>query len=499
MAFAADAPPIDQLIQQLSAQGNAERREAAYQLQKLGTAAKPALPALIVALDDADKQVWSYAVAAIAGLGPDAAAAIPALIEDFDGRKPGSRRDRDKRQVLVRSAFALTRIGPAAIPALIEALGHEEAPRRAGAAKAIGGMGPAAKQAIPALRANLAHWDEVARQESIEALALIGPAAVAPLIEMLGSKEPLQRSGAALGLAQIGRTASDAAPALAQLLAGESEPPVRAAALTALPKVSPEPAKTVPLLIEGVKSDDAAIRHAAMNALLLIRPAAQTTVPPLIAMLQDANPERALRAATLLGRLGAEARDAAPALIALAQKQQPPAPPLIEALAQLGPAVIPTLIAAFAGKEPDALTKEHWLVQSLKTHAAVQPLAAALAHAKAEVRFGAARTLGEMSAEGAPAIKELLAATDDADPRVRSMTLGALAGVRAEPRVLLPKLDSALSDSVAVVRLTAVQLVPYLGADASPLLARVTELTKDREPAVQHAAQQVLEHFAPKP
>ena len=65
--------------------------------------------------------------------------------------------------------------------------------------------------------------------------------------------------------------------------------------------------------------------------------------------------------------------------------------------------------------------------------------------------------------------------------------------------MLLPKLDSALSDSVAVVRLTAVQLVPYLGADASPLLARVTELTKDREPAVQHAAQQVLEHFAPKP
>ena len=64
---------------------------------------------------------------------------------------------------------------------------------------------------------------------------------------------------------------------------------------------------------------------------------------------------------------------------------------------------------------------------------------------------------------------------------------------------MLPKLDAALSDSVPVVRLTALQLVPYLGADASPLIARVTELTKDREPAVQNAARQVLERFAPKP
>ena len=498
VAFAADAPPIDQLVEQLSAQGNPARREAAYQLEKLGPAAKPALPALIKALDDPDKQVWSYAVAAIAGLGPDAADAIPALIEDLDGRKSRGRRDRDKRQVLVRSAFALSRIGPAAIPPLIAVLDADDSPLRAGAAKALGGMGPAAKQAIPALRENLGHGDEVVRQESIEAIALIGPASVAPLIEMLGWKEPVQRASAALALAELGRVAAAAAPALTQLLAKEGDATVRAAALSALPKVSPEPAKAVPLLIEGVKSDDNAIRHAASNALLLIRPAAKTTVPPLVAMLKDANADHAQRAASLLGRLGAEARDAAPELIALAQKQQPPSPPLIEALAQLGTAAIPALITAFTGLDPDALTKEHWLVQSLRTPGAVQPLAAALSNAKVEIRFGAARTLGELSAEGAPAIKELLAAADDADPRVRAMTLGALAGVGAEPRVMLPKLDAALSDSVPVVRLTALQLVPYLGADASPLLARVTELTRDREPAVQNAARQVLEHFAPK-
>src|SRR5437868_2388169 len=57
------------------------RREASYQLLHLGAAAKPALPDLIKALDDADKQVWSNAIATIAALGPEAVDAVPKLLE----------------------------------------------------------------------------------------------------------------------------------------------------------------------------------------------------------------------------------------------------------------------------------------------------------------------------------------------------------------------------------------------------------------------------------
>jgi len=69
-APAADAPPpaVENLATQLASPDRDVKREAVYQLEKAGPAAKPALPALIKALDDNDKQVWNGAIAAIAKL-----------------------------------------------------------------------------------------------------------------------------------------------------------------------------------------------------------------------------------------------------------------------------------------------------------------------------------------------------------------------------------------------------------------------------------------------
>ena len=66
-------PPADvaKLAAQLAASDRDTRREAGHQLEKLGPAAKPALPALIAAIGDSDKQVWANALAAIAAIGPD--------------------------------------------------------------------------------------------------------------------------------------------------------------------------------------------------------------------------------------------------------------------------------------------------------------------------------------------------------------------------------------------------------------------------------------------
>ncbi|RYD41756.1 MAG: HEAT repeat domain-containing protein, partial [Verrucomicrobiaceae bacterium] len=72
------------LIKQLESGDRDTKREATYQLARLGERAKDAVPALIVALGDDDKQVWSNAVTALANLGPAAEPAIPALIESMD-------------------------------------------------------------------------------------------------------------------------------------------------------------------------------------------------------------------------------------------------------------------------------------------------------------------------------------------------------------------------------------------------------------------------------
>ena len=87
----ADAADVAVLSQELGAPNVATRRDAAYSLDRMGAAAKDALAALIHALDDSDKQVWSFSISAIANIGPEAKDAIPALIEGMGNRKSRGR------------------------------------------------------------------------------------------------------------------------------------------------------------------------------------------------------------------------------------------------------------------------------------------------------------------------------------------------------------------------------------------------------------------------
>jgi HEAT repeat protein len=487
------APSIEELVRQLSANSVEVRREAAYQLEHLGATAAPALPALIQAMEDPDKQVWSHAIAAIANLGPAASAAIPALLEQLDTREMRNRRERDRVQTVIRAAYALSRIGRVAIPKLLPALESQDSGVRAGAARALGGMGPAAKAAIPGLRANLGHHEGFVRREIVDALGQIGPAAVAPLLEALAWNEPAQRISAALALGQIGREATSAGPALGKLLGAERDPLVRAAALTALPKVSADPARVLPLLIAGWKSEHEPVRSAATGALLAFRPPT-AAIAALLPLLREGHPAEVERAVALLGRFGSAVKSAAPELVAFALNQQPPPPPLVEVLVQLGSASAPALISVFAQEKPDALTKDHWLVRTLRTigEPAVAPLTAALGDARIGVRFGAVRALGEMGVGARSAINALLPLTADADPRVRAMTLGTLAAARTDAKVLREKLGAALDDPDAIVRLTALQLVPYLGEEGAPLDEKVRAALQDRDETVRAAARALL-------
>ena len=492
---AADSAALDKLVPQLSAPSVEVRRSAAYELSKLGPDAKAALPALIAALDDPDKQVWSLAVGTIAAFGPEAKEAIPALLAALDTRELRGRRERDRVQTIMRSAHALSRIGATAIPPLITALASEDSGVRAGAARALGGMGPAAKDGVPGLIANLGHREGFVRREVVDAFGQIGPAAVPALLGGLGGKEAADRATAALALGEIGHAAKDAGPALLKMLGKETDPFARAAALSVLPKVGADARATVPLLSDGLCSGNETIRSASMTALLVVKPPEEMVVPALRALLQDGSAAHAERAAMVLGRLGAAASTATPEIITAALRQRPPPALLIEALVQIGAQSAPALVAAFDRLTPEALTKDHWLVQCLKSIGppALPALAKSLADADLARRFGAVRTLGEMGIAAKPVAETLLALTADADPRVRAMTLGALASVRVESRILLPRLEAAITDPAPIVRLTAIQLVPYLGPDGAPLTSLLRAALEDGDEAVRRAAREVLD------
>ena len=479
LACAEDAPPsVEKLTQKLASSDAASRRDAAFELGKLGPGAKPALPALIKALQDSDKQVWSLAIAAITAMGPEAKDAIPALLDGFGSR---GGRDREKRQAMVRSAYALTRIGPEAISPLIKALSADDSGLRAGAARALGGMGPVAKEAIPALRDNFGHGEISVRTEAVGALALIGPEAVAPVIEALGWTEPLQRGSAALALAELGAVAKSAEPALLQMLAKETDPGARAAALTALPKVSADPVKAAPLLVAAVKDDSEPIRHAAINAIAATLALRRPAVPLLAALLADANPAVSQRAAQALGRLGPDAADALPALLAGARAANGEAA-FADALAQIGPAALPALLAAL--KQSDAASGA-WILRTLRGFGppAVPVLIEALQQPDPAQRAAAAGALGAMGRDAADAIKPLFTLASASDAATQAAALRALTALQATPAQLKPLLQTALASPVPELRKAGAVGLASLGGAASLGVDGLRELLADDDAA----------------
>ena len=71
--------PLSELIADLKAAAPATRNAAAYEIAGRGPAAKPAVPALIEALDDPDAAVRFPVTVALGEIGPEAAAAVPRL------------------------------------------------------------------------------------------------------------------------------------------------------------------------------------------------------------------------------------------------------------------------------------------------------------------------------------------------------------------------------------------------------------------------------------
>src|SRR5262249_52315708 len=148
------------------------RRNAAVGLGKIGPEARSAVPALIASIrggGDSDPA----AIDALGAIGPAAKAAAPVLIVELTRFVRCSSNP-------AHAAAALQKIGPDAVPALVEALrpaAGEEAyslhRRRYLVANILGKMGPGAREAVPALRELLVEKDESLRTAVAQALKAI--------------------------------------------------------------------------------------------------------------------------------------------------------------------------------------------------------------------------------------------------------------------------------------------------------------------------------------
>jgi HEAT repeat protein len=159
---------VPALIEALSDQ-QAETRLASLRiLGRFGNQARAAVSRITALLQDPDELVCVNAAEALWKVDRRAQAAIPVLIQGLKNQQSWPIRS--------DASYILGQIGPeakAAVPALIELLRDQYDDIRRNAIEALGRIGPEAKTAVPALRAALQDEEASVRQKAAQALKLI--------------------------------------------------------------------------------------------------------------------------------------------------------------------------------------------------------------------------------------------------------------------------------------------------------------------------------------
>ena len=231
---------------------------------------------------------------------------VPALLEDLTHADSETRRE---------AAVAFCRLGPLAheaIPALSEALEDPHGSVRQAAARALGHIGPTA---LPALVAALKNEDKYVRRHAIWGLGRLGASArpaVFRIAETLDDPDPRTGTGAAQALAQLGKHAEEAIPALIAGL-GHTNRVICRLSARALSTIGPPALQP---LFGPLFHHDEFVRDEALCALKWMdKRLGEAGVVALTGVLRnDRDPRRQAIAARALGQLGRRATSAEPAL-----------------------------------------------------------------------------------------------------------------------------------------------------------------------------------------
>ena len=195
----------------------------------------------------------------------------------------------DDENLQLETFEIIRRIGPPAIPLLVELLQHGQISFRRFAADACIDLAPDTVSIQPALRRALRDNDSMVAADAARALGALRKRAtpsVRALVEALSHEEPHVRIYTAEALASIGPTAEAATEDLSRALR-DPVPGVRWAAAEALGSIGPAAQSAVSQLIEALKDEFLYVRICAAEALGSIGPKAQTARDALRAAAND--------------------------------------------------------------------------------------------------------------------------------------------------------------------------------------------------------------------
>jgi HEAT repeat protein len=305
----------------LTDEDRAVRLEAAVSLAEVAEKnGGPAAPVLAAMLPDAGKADRLRILQCLEKLGPAAKEAIPALDRALEATEPDLR---------LQAAFARVKAGPAPadkVVLIFAATLSGKNERRGQAAHELGRIGPPARDALPALREALKDKNPWVQMAAAEAAFRIdqdqAKVTVPVLLDIL--KQEKKHSNARMHaievLGQMGPTARDAAPALRTILKDAKEPyrPSVAGSLLRIDPAEADDALTyLRAALSGKEESDEAL-----DVLYDLGPVGKPLVPDLIGLLQAKETGKRVDAIRVLGGIGPAAKEAAPALRKLLETEK---------------------------------------------------------------------------------------------------------------------------------------------------------------------------------
>ncbi len=415
-------------------------------LASIGPAAKPALPALKkVMLDNPESR--TAAALAMWTIAEDKDA-LSALRDEMNST-------RDTSAVLAATAVWQIKEDPAAIDDLIRLAKRKETAGQA--IWTLAKIGPPAKAAVPMLMDQLGHADPDLGARAAHALGRIGAdakAALPALIKAAGAKDELLRVTAVTARCRI-QPDADAISALGKLLQTNLDVSNRMYAVRELQKVWDHAKPVVPVMKELLTDSDESVRAAAAVALWRTRRQPPESLPPLIALLRSTRWEvRETVTRDIGSEFGRHGESAAPALAKLLWDPFN----LIrmaaaEELGRIGPGAkdaVPALTAALeANAAPGCVSAACETLGRIGVDAkpALPVLKRLLTHPNKLVQVHAALAL-LLIAEDKSGVKQLEAGMGDRNYRVRITAAEGLWRARKDIRVV-----SALVGALRVVNL----------------------------------------------
>ncbi|OGS10446.1 MAG: hypothetical protein A2234_00800 [Elusimicrobia bacterium RIFOXYA2_FULL_58_8] len=306
-----------------------------------------AVPSLISAIHDGSAEVREKTIQAIRSIGPDAKDAIPPLLSILKSNNKAA----DEAEIQTVVMYALSAIGAAAVPGLVDLLGDTNTVVRQDAIWVLDNMGLEGKAAVPALLEVVKDSNSDVSTAAMLAIGRIGPdaktaismllpllenekkhirllsagrlqdwvssetkEAVPPLIASLNRSvdnrdDEWFREEVVDALWKIGPSAKAAVPALINLFHHKKMDNLVPKAVRALANIGPEAALE---LVKVINDKTSTVREVAALALAKF---GESYVPVLVDALKDEDSEVRGSAALALGRIGPGAKNAVPALI----------------------------------------------------------------------------------------------------------------------------------------------------------------------------------------